>query len=91
MVTGFNRFSKYSFHLPRMSSSLLSKTPFWSLMDISMRYFGAKTPDGLPEHIAGLPAIGIQFVSEILTGFHFGFFTLRLSVARVQGRFSFVL
>jgi len=29
-----------------------------------MRSFAAKTPDGLPEHLVGLPVLGIQFVSE---------------------------
>ena len=34
LVTAFKRSIKYSVHLPRMSSSLLSKTTIWPLMDL---------------------------------------------------------
>jgi len=35
-VTGFKRSLNYSIHLPSMCSSLLSRTPFWPLMDLAV-------------------------------------------------------
>ena len=43
IVTGFKRSLKHSLHHPRMSCPLLSKTLFWSPMDL--RSFAAKKPD----------------------------------------------
>jgi len=36
IVTSFKRSLKYSLHLPRLSFSFLSKTPFWSLIDLAV-------------------------------------------------------
>ena len=58
-VTKFKRSSKYSLHLPSIFS-LLSRTPFLSLMDLAiLEFLSRRTSDGLPEHLVGLPVNGI--------------------------------
>jgi len=42
-----------------MSFSLLSKTTFWSLMDLAILDFAAIMLECLPEHFVGFPEIGI--------------------------------
>jgi len=81
-VTKFKKSSKYSLHLPSIFS-LLSRTPFLSLMDLAiLEFLSRRTPYGLPEHLVGLPVNGISFMSEICPRLHFGHFH------RVGCRFS---
>jgi len=60
-------------------------------------YFAAMTPYDLPEQCAGLPWVGIQFISELLRRLHFGLFQhegcglARLSAPQMRRRFDFVL
>ena len=57
----------------------------------------AELLDSLPKHFVGLPVIGIQFMSEIFTGFNFGQFHLdgcclsRFSVSWIQRNFGSAL
>jgi len=60
--TELKAYVTYYLHLPRMCSSLLSKTTFWSLMDLAVGDLLPETPDSLPEYFIGLPVIGIQFM-----------------------------
>jgi len=41
-----------------------------------MRYFASGTPGNLPEHVVGLPVIGIQFMSEISHDCSLDYFTV---------------
>jgi len=71
-----------------MSPSLLSMTPFLSLMDLATFHVFAETPDVLPECFVDMAVIGIM--SEIPPRLHFGRFcqevcgVLRFSVLRKQ-------
>ena len=58
-----------------ISPSLLSKTPFWSSMDLSACDFLPRLHRMvLTEHLVDLPVIGIQFMSAILPRLNFGLF-----------------
>ena len=102
IVIGFKRPLKYSLHLPRMFSSLLSMTLYWSsinlaVWDLSPPDILPETPVILPEHFVGLSVIGIQFMREMLPRFHYALFYREgcersgLSVPRIERRCSFVL
>ena len=76
------------FHLPRMLLSLLSKTPFWPLVD-ERSFFTKKR--------SGLPVMAIYLMPEILERLHFGHFCYagcefsRLVLPQTQVRFGCVL
>ena len=98
IVTSFKTSLKYSLHLPRISFSFLSKTPFWSLINLAVWCRSSyQTHDGLPEHVVCLPVIGIHFMSEFLARLHFRLFHRafcgfsRLSLPRMQRRVGFVM
>jgi len=93
-VTGFGRSLKYSLHLPKISL-LLSISFVVGSTDI--RFFAAKTLDGLHENVVVLPAVGIKFMCEIRQRLHFRRFQRegsglsRHSVPRMQRRFGYFL
>jgi len=98
IVTGFKRFLKYSLHLPRISFSLLTKTPFRCLMDFEgWDLLPQRRHTVLPEHFACLPVIVIHFMSEILPRLHFGLFhreccgRSRFSIPRMRRSVGFVV
>jgi len=55
-LNGFERSLKYS-HVPMIFSSLLSKTPFWSLMDLAILDFFRRIEGSSPEHFVCFPVI----------------------------------
>ena len=70
-VTGFGRSLKCSLHLPRLSSSLLSKASFWTLMDlllycmVILYSLPRRRRDGPPEHFVVLIVFEMQFIPGI--------------------------
>jgi len=76
MLIELTRVLKYSFHLPGMSSWWMSKTPFWSLMDLAVLDFLPRRPHIVCQnHCFCLPVV-------VLPRLHFGLF---------PARFGFVL
>ena len=69
IVTGFQKYLKYTLHLPRNVLLIAEQdtTSFrlrWIYCNIIYESFAVKTADGLSWHFVGLWSIEIQFMSE---------------------------